>query len=818
MIRIDDPYLQRLAEIESGNNPRAQNPKSSAKGYFQFINSTGREVGLVGQGFDYRGNPEKELAAAKQFTDKNRQILAQGLGRDPTPGELYLAHQQGAGGALNILSNPDAKAVDTVGADAVKLNGGNENMTNAEFARKWITKFEGENVATDDLTPEEQEELAQLEAEFGQQESQGDDLTPEEQQELAALEAELEGGEQGQKPKDEGYIAEDPTAGDYARTAFDQGMQGATFGFADEITDSIGALIASRMTGISYTDLLKEARETTKARLSEQQQEMPGTSILSNVAGGALTGAAGATTKAGSAIANSLRTGNLPARVIKSAATGAASGAAYGAGTAQEGERAEGAGAGAALGATVGAAVPAVASAARSVKDAVVPKIDDAIKPLAQRARDFGIPLRADQVAPTRVRKTVQKVSQELPFSGVDKFEDTQRQAFTKAVAKTIGQDSADLGPDIINKFLDDASKKFGDVLSSGPIKASKDIAVRLDEITDDASKTLDDNLLPSVRRTVEEVKKIFQISENSSRQNSVKAAQAAIANGRKEIGVIQDDLRSIQDIIKTLEDEVRGLAKISNQQLGIWRRKTINKTADSALTLNNARNLQKKTQTALQEKLKEITKNEDIIKSLSGPIEIEPKKIATLRSNLIRRASRAQGGAKHYIGEIVEVLDEEIGKSLSPEKMKLFEQARREWRNFKTIEPLLEESTDGQINPVKLMNRVKASKYIKASRKTVGEDDLVDLARIGKEFLPKSGGSDTFQKSAFTLGAGSILAYQNPLIALKVGGGLAANRAMQSGVNQNQRLIDMALRNAGQKALPRSLPLNPLIAATANQ
>lgn len=143
MIRVSDPYIQRLAEIESGWKGDAANPKSSAKGYFQFINSTGKEYGLVGDDFDHRGTFDKELPAVQKFTEKNKAFLAEALGREPSPGEMYLAHQQGAGGAVRLLANPKGRAVETVGADAIRLNGGSEEMTNEEFANQWIKKFEG---------------------------------------------------------------------------------------------------------------------------------------------------------------------------------------------------------------------------------------------------------------------------------------------------------------------------------------------------------------------------------------------------------------------------------------------------------------------------------------------------------------------------------------------------------------------------------------------------------------------------------------------------------------------------------------------------
>jgi hypothetical protein len=128
-------YLARTAQIESNFNPAAKNPNSSATGLFQFINSTARQYGLS----DPR-DPVASTAAAARLAADNRAFLARRLGREPTAGELYLAHQQGAGGAAKLLANPDAPAESIVGGAAARLNRG-AGMTAGAFANQWIGKF-----------------------------------------------------------------------------------------------------------------------------------------------------------------------------------------------------------------------------------------------------------------------------------------------------------------------------------------------------------------------------------------------------------------------------------------------------------------------------------------------------------------------------------------------------------------------------------------------------------------------------------------------------------------------------------------------------
>lgn len=135
---VDPETLLQVARIESGLNPYAKNPKSSAGGLFQFIDSTAKQYGITDK-FD----PVISADAGARLMADNADGLRRSLGRDPTPGELYLAHQQGLNGAISLLSNPDARAADVVGSDAVKLNGGNSEMNAMDFTNLWNGKMGG---------------------------------------------------------------------------------------------------------------------------------------------------------------------------------------------------------------------------------------------------------------------------------------------------------------------------------------------------------------------------------------------------------------------------------------------------------------------------------------------------------------------------------------------------------------------------------------------------------------------------------------------------------------------------------------------------
>lgn len=132
---LDPDAMAKIAQIESGMNPNAANPNSSARGVFQFIKPTWQQYGNGADPLD----PTANIDAGMRLTVDNRNALRRGMGREPTPGELYLAHQQGAGGALKMLRNPS----EPVGGDAISLNGGRAGMTGGDFAARWTSKFDG---------------------------------------------------------------------------------------------------------------------------------------------------------------------------------------------------------------------------------------------------------------------------------------------------------------------------------------------------------------------------------------------------------------------------------------------------------------------------------------------------------------------------------------------------------------------------------------------------------------------------------------------------------------------------------------------------
>jgi hypothetical protein len=141
---ISFDYLLTTAKIESNFNPSAQASTSSAKGLYQFIDQTwlgtmkqdgaalglGRYAGAIARSADghydvsdpamraailrLRSDPQVSAMLAGALTRNNAALVSSNIGRQPSSGELYIAHFLGADGAGKLINGaakqPHARA------------------------------------------------------------------------------------------------------------------------------------------------------------------------------------------------------------------------------------------------------------------------------------------------------------------------------------------------------------------------------------------------------------------------------------------------------------------------------------------------------------------------------------------------------------------------------------------------------------------------------------------------------------------------------------------------------------------------------------
>lgn len=139
-------YLNSIKQAESGGNPNAKNPNSSATGLYQFTGGTWedvrRQAPQLGLTPDGRTDPAQQERAAAWLTAQNAKQLAR-AGIQVNPGSLYSAHFLGAGGATQALGLPDETPMAAaVSPEVIQANPHLANMTVGQF-KQWSAEQGG---------------------------------------------------------------------------------------------------------------------------------------------------------------------------------------------------------------------------------------------------------------------------------------------------------------------------------------------------------------------------------------------------------------------------------------------------------------------------------------------------------------------------------------------------------------------------------------------------------------------------------------------------------------------------------------------------
>ena len=139
--RIDDEAKRQgfdsndaltIAQIESS---MGQNLGRRAN-IFQLGGPEKASVGGMGADID------SQVTGGITFLVRTKEQLQEALGREPAGWEVYLGHQQGVGGAITLLNNPNAPAGSLLPPANISANGGDPAAPASDFVAKWRNTFE----------------------------------------------------------------------------------------------------------------------------------------------------------------------------------------------------------------------------------------------------------------------------------------------------------------------------------------------------------------------------------------------------------------------------------------------------------------------------------------------------------------------------------------------------------------------------------------------------------------------------------------------------------------------------------------------------
>jgi soluble lytic murein transglycosylase len=147
---------------ESGGNPNAKNSRSSASGLYQFTDSTFLKTyraefpnsGMSDSAILARKNdPAVQERLMDRLTDQNADALRR-AGHSETPGNLYLAHFAGAGGATKVLDAPRGASVASVLGDKVVAANPFLAGWSVDRLRQWAAEKAGATAASVSDSPQ----------------------------------------------------------------------------------------------------------------------------------------------------------------------------------------------------------------------------------------------------------------------------------------------------------------------------------------------------------------------------------------------------------------------------------------------------------------------------------------------------------------------------------------------------------------------------------------------------------------------------------------------------------------------------------------
>lgn len=165
--------IDRIIGVESGGNPNAKNPKSSATGAGQFIDSTWLATVKSHRPDLMEGRTTAEVLALRndgalsremtQYLANDNADFLRNQGIAPTDGDIYLAHFLGPRGAAQVIkADPTSSIASIVGQDVVNANPFLNGMSAADV-RAWSgRKMGGRPEWYTNQTPENQRKLEQL--------------------------------------------------------------------------------------------------------------------------------------------------------------------------------------------------------------------------------------------------------------------------------------------------------------------------------------------------------------------------------------------------------------------------------------------------------------------------------------------------------------------------------------------------------------------------------------------------------------------------------------------------------------------------------
>lgn len=191
----------------------------------------------------------------------------------------------------------------------------------------------------------------------------------------------------------------------------------------------------------------------------------------------------------------------------KLAASGAAP-AALSYGSAEErAKRAAIGGAGAAIGGVVAPkAVELASGAAKAGLKGLAGKVTPEAVALYNRAKELGVPVNVAQLGDSKFIKTLASTLEQIPFTGAAKKATQQREAYTRAVSKTFGDDVTSITPEVYAANKSRLGQAFDELSARNSLNVTNNVKRELADIMQRAEATANDDTIRAVRNVADRI------------------------------------------------------------------------------------------------------------------------------------------------------------------------------------------------------------------------------------------------------------------------------------------------------------------------
>jgi Transglycosylase SLT domain len=215
------------------------------------------------------------------------------------------------------------------------------------------------------------------------------------------------------------------------------------------------------------------------------------------------------------------------------------------------------------------------ANGASKLINSVKPTINPRISELADKAQEFGIPLRPDMLTNNKFAKILGNTLEQVPLSG-SKAVDRQG-AYTSALIKLLGGDesTAKLTPDVFSSAMQKSGGTIGDISARTPIKVTGDFTQGIKAELENANKFETSDVAKVVNNYADELTSKGQdgiIDGEAFRKINSKIGKQIASTSN---GDLKNALGSLQDVMhdalqKSVSAEDAPLLQQARQQYAI--------------------------------------------------------------------------------------------------------------------------------------------------------------------------------------------------------------------------------------------------------